>query len=144
MSDTFTTGDDVSLDIYDPDADTFDRIPGLTSFEPTARTTDLESHPLDGSDLFDIRYQGWNLSFEYDRQDGRIDNYFADREVRQRSGAPKKSLTVTQTIKEQDGSVTQFRFTGVVLKQDSSGTFKRDEKVTGRITGMASRRVRVV
>lgn len=140
MSDSFTTGQDATLDIYDPQDDTLDRIPGLTNFEATARTTDIESHPLDGSDLFDTRYQGWNLTFEYDRQNGRMDRYFADREARQRSGLPKGVLTITQTVQERDGSITQFRFTGVELKQDSSGSYQRDQKTTGRITGMAGRR----
>ncbi|WP_424139367.1 hypothetical protein [Roseomonas chloroacetimidivorans] len=139
MSDTFTTGQDVSIDIYDPVDGSIERIDGLTGFEATARTTDLESHPLNGDDLFDVRYQGFNLTMEYDRQNGKIDRYFANREARQRSGLPVPLITITETIREQDGSVTTFRYRKVVLKQDSSGNKQRDQKVTGRITGMGTR-----
>ena len=49
-----------------------------------------------------------------------------------------------ETIQEKDGSVSQYRYENVVLKLDGAGDYKGDSFVQLGLTGMASRRIRVV
>lgn len=139
FNDFGSVGTDVAISLYDPDADDFTRIPGITDFSATPMTTPLESHGLEGDDRFAVIYRGWNISFNYDRRNGLMDRYFADREARYRSGAPMRGITITQTIREVNGGVSQYRFVNVELQQDNLGTFNREDKVSGSITGRGSR-----
>ena len=140
----FTTGLDVSIDLYDASDRSIASIPGITSFSAKARTNKLESRTLDGENNFGTTHQGYEITIAYDRQDGRIDAYFAEKERRYREKLPSQTVTITQTIREPDGSLSQYRFEKVTLDQDDAGTYTRDEKVTGSITGMAGKRVDVL
>lgn len=143
FSDAFTVGTDVRLDIYDPATQSTIAIPGITSFEATPITGDMEHHGLDGDDRFAYTYRGWNITFEYDRLDGTLDRYFAEREARYRSGGSMRSLSVTQTILERDGSVNQYRFSKLDIRQSNAGRYNRDDKVTGTIEGRAGLREKI-
>lgn len=140
FQDGFTTGTDATVDLYDPQDGSLTRVAGLTNFSAKPRTKDLEHHGNDGVDRFGKLYLGWDVSFEYDREDGVLDRYFAAREARQRSGVAQGTITITQTIQERNGSITQFRFTRVELQQDDPGSFQREEKTSGKVSGMAGLR----
>jgi hypothetical protein len=135
----FTVGTDVSIDIYDPQDGSFTSITGITDFNARPMTQDLEHHGLEGKDAFATIYRGWEITAGYDRMDGKTDRYFAEREARYRSGLPQQTVTITQTITERDGSQSQYRFSGVEMKQDETGTYNREDKVTGRITARGTR-----
>ncbi len=139
----FSTGLDVALDIYDPVDNSISRIGGITRFRATPMTGDLESHTIDGEDRFGTTYRGWEMEIGYDRFDGLVDAYFAERERRYRAGLALQTVTVTQTIAERDGSVSQYRFERVTLKQTDTGDWNREDKVSGSLTGRAGRRVKV-
>ena len=137
----FTTGKDVSLVIQTPSGAL--TVPGITDFTADPLFTDLKSKPLTGIPIHGYIPDGWKLSFKVDRQDPNIDNYFASLEATYFAGGNITGGTVYETITEADGSITQWRYTGVVLKFDKAGDFSGDKKVEQNFSGMASTKVKV-
>lgn len=138
-----SVGTDASFDVYDPTVGAVVAVDGLTDFEATVITADLEWHGLNGNDAYAYTYRGWSFTANYDRLNGKLDAYFAEREARYRSGRALQTVTIVQTIREEDGSVSQYRFSKLDLKQSSSGRFNRDDKVTGTIEGRAGLREKI-
>jgi hypothetical protein len=52
-------------------------------------------------------------------------------------------VTITETITEASGSVTQWRYNGVALKYAEAGSWKGDAKVSQRISFRCTARVQV-
>ena len=102
-------------------------INGKTDYEIKPMYSDLKHKDLDGNTTYAYVPDGWSISMKVERRDQTIDNYFAQLE----------------SIRENDGSVSQFRYTNVVLKYDDAGNWKSDGFITVSLTGMATRRIRV-
>lgn len=94
--------------------------------------------------LFAEAPNGWKGTFDFDRTSQAIDIYFANFEADYYAGGNPVNGTITQTIAEADGSVTQFLFEGVAMKISQSGMWKAAEKVSQRIEWNASTRVRIL
>lgn len=140
----FTVGHDVSVDIYDATTGQIVSFPPPTGFEAEQITKQLTSEPLNGYPLFGENPMGWKGTLEFDRYDPSIDNYFASLEALFYSGGNIVSVSITQTIAERTGALSQYRFTGVALKLTSSGKFKSGDKVPVKIDWIASTRLKVV
>src|SRR5271163_3909762 len=136
----FTVGKDVSLVVQTP---TGALTVALTDFSADPVYADLKSKPLSGVPIFGYIPDGWKLSFKLDRQDSTVDSYFAALEAAYYNGTNRLSGPVYKTITETNGSLTQWRYTGVVLKLDKPGDFSGDKKVEQSFSGMASRKVQV-
>lgn len=140
----FNIGKDLSLDLVHPTQGVIP-IALITSFNARALKTRLTSKPITngGRTVNRVTYQGWEGTCELDRTDGVIDiltnlletNYFA--------GLPETYFMITETIRNPDGSVDQFRYTNVVFEPDDMGTFRGEEKVSQRFMFVASQRVKV-
>jgi hypothetical protein len=137
----FTVGKDVSLVIQTASGPL--TVPGLTDFSADPVYTDLKSKPIDGEPIFGYIPDGWKLSFKWDRTSPVVDNYFAQLEDDYFNGGNQLSGTVYETITESDGSLSQWRYTGVVVKLDKAGDFSGDKKVEQSFSGMGSRKVKV-
>lgn len=138
----FNIGKDVTLDIVDAVQGPL-RFKIKTRFEADPEYKDLRSEALDGVNRFGYVPAGHKLTFEFDRGDARVDDYFAARESDYFNGVVLPNVSVTETISNPDGSVSQYRYTDVALKLDKSGSFKSDSIVTQTISGMAARKVRI-
>lgn len=140
----FTIGHDVSVDIFDIVTGKQVVFPLVTGFAPDPQTVQITSKPLSGPPLYAEIPDGWKGSIEFDRTDPSIDIWFASREAAYWRGQSLFNVTITQTIQEKDGSVTQFRYPNVALKLSNSGNWKSTDKVSMKIDWMASTRVQVV
>lgn len=137
----FTVGKDVSLDIIGPQGPL--RFNLITMFTAKPEITDQKVKGLDGITRH-VRFpDGWAGSFDLERQDSTIDDYFAQLEANYYAGLNENPLTITETITEVNGSVSQYRFVGVLLKLDDAGDFKGDATVKQKVSFMASRRLKV-
>ena len=99
---------------------------------------------MNGEPIFAEAPNGWKGQLDFDRTDPSIDIYFDNFETAYWSGGNPLSGTITQTIQEKDGSVTQFVFTGVAMKLSQAGQWKAAEKVSQKIDWSAGRRRRVL
>jgi hypothetical protein len=136
----FTVGKDVSLVIQ---LATGPLTLTLTDFGAKVKTTSLESKPLNGIKQHAYIPDGWDLSFKVDRMDTSADDFWANFEAQYYAGVNQVAGVIYETISEADGSVSQWRFPGVVVKLDNAGDYSGDKKVEQTFSGMASKRIRV-
>lgn len=136
----FNIGKDVRVDITSGGAPLRPTI--VTAFQSRQETKSVQSDGLSGDCLYDELPCGWSGSFEYDRADSVLDDYFAQREANYYAGAVAPGVTITETIQEVNGSISQYRYTGVALKFDA-GEKKAESPVKQKLEFKASKRVKV-
>jgi hypothetical protein len=116
----------------------------ITEFMAKQKTVNLKSRPLNSPPVEKEIPDGWEFSFNMDRLGPVWDDYFARAEDDYWNNNPAAQLQINQTIKEKDGSISQFRFDVTSVKFDETGTFKQDDKVVQKVSGFASRRHQVL
>jgi hypothetical protein len=140
----FNIGKEVSLDLVHP---TIGIIPlGLvTSFESRPLKSRLNSIPITngGKAIYRNIYTGWEGTFDIDRSNGIVDALIQLLEDGYYGGQPETYFLLTETIRNPDTSVDEFRYKNVVLEPESHGTWKTEEKVTQKLAWVATLRERV-
>ena len=116
----------------------------LTSFTAKQVTVDLKSRPLNDRVQHQIIPDGWEGTFEFDRADSTLDDFFAQSEDAYYNGTNAADIYITQTIKDPNtGAISTYRFFGVVMKFDDIGKFTEDGKIEQKVAFMASGRRKV-
>lgn len=137
----FTVGRDVSLDIIGPSGPL--RFSLITGFSAKPDITDQKIKGLDGITRH-VRFpDGWSGSLEIERENSLVDDYFADLEANYYAGLNEKAATITETITEVSGAVSQYQYVGVLFKLDDAGDYKGDATVKQKLSFVASRRLKV-
>jgi hypothetical protein len=139
---TFSIGRDVSVDIVLPSGSHL-ILDQVTGFDAKPKMKKLSSVGLDGVNRHATIPEGWSLSFDMDRANVVMDDYWSQFEAAYYNGQTVFNATILQTIVEADGSHTQFRFEGVSLSFDDAGNWKSDQYVKQRVSGEASFRKRI-
>lgn len=142
MANDFNVGRDTVLDIIDP-VEGVKRFKIKTGADIQAIFNDLMSKGMDGITRRDKVPDGWRINFTFDRAGPEIDDYFARREELYFGGGELPKATITQTTKEKNGRVSQYRFTDCVLALANGGTFRGDAISTQAMEATASRRIKV-
>jgi hypothetical protein len=137
----FNTGKDVSLDINTPDGPM--RISKIMSFDAKPKTTSTEITPLNGLTDELLVPKGWTGTFEVERTDATLDKWWAGFEADYFNGVAQPAATVTETIREIDGSSSTFRYTNVILKLESAGKKEGDKTIRQSVSFTARRRLLV-
>lgn len=137
----YNTGKDVALDINGPYGPI--RISKIMSFEAKPKTTSQEITPLNGQTDELLIPKGWTGSFDVERTDNTLDNYWAQFESDYYNGVPQPAATITESIQETDGSVSVYRYINVILKLESSGKKEGDKTVKQSVSFTARRRIKV-
>lgn len=135
----YNTGKDTVLDIHTSNG--ILRVKNLTGFQSKQITHSLESKPLDGRILFAELPAGWDGSFDLERADPAVDAYFAQQEANYYGGLNSDVITITETITELGGNLSQYRYTGVALKLEDTGERRQDQVVKQKIAFKAARRI---
>lgn len=86
---------------------------------------------------------GWSGSFVIQRKSDVMDNYIAAQELGYYQGVNQSPLTITETITEVNGSVTQWQYTKVVIILEDNGNWSGTEIVKQRVTFQASTRIQL-
>jgi hypothetical protein len=137
----FSVGRDISLDIIGPSGPL--RFNLITGFNSKPDITDQKIKGLDGITRH-VRFpDGWSGSFDIARADSTIDDYFAQLEANYYAGLNEQPITITETITEVSGAVTQYRYLQVLLKLDDAGQWQGDQAVKQKLSFVAARRVKV-
>lgn len=132
----FNLGSDTNLDVIGPKGTI--RLSILTSFDPKALYKDLDSVAIDGTNRFFPVPAGHEGAFELDRADNVIDDFLASNEADFYAGLAQSTMTITQTIRELSGAVSQYQYTGVTLKVTDRGAWKGVQKVNVKVSFKAS------
>ena len=141
-SNQFSIGKDVTLDIIGPTGPV--RFSILTGFDSKPIYKSVESVALDGVDRFDDFPGGWHGSLKLDRTDSAIDDFFASKEEGFYTGLSSTQVTITETITEINGVLSQYRYSGVALTLQDAGSKSADAKIMMTVGFRASRRKKVV
>lgn len=139
---TFSIGKDVSVDIVLQNGGHL-ILNQITAFDAKPKMKKLNSVGLDGVNRHATIPEGWSLSFEVDRADATMDDFWAQFEAAYYNGQTVFNATILETVQEADGSVSQFRYEGVALAFDDAGNWKSDQYVKQRVTGEASFRKKI-
>jgi hypothetical protein len=134
-----STGIDVKMSFNDIDG--VQQFAILKNFQAKEDSTVDQRTYIDGKTRHPKFHKGWSGSFTTDRTNNVIDRYFALQEASYYAGRDQLPMTITQTITETDGSVTQYQFIEVVLVYDDAGTWSGEEVVSQSISFQASRRL---
>lgn len=138
----FTIGKDISLTIV-----TTSGILALpittTSFDSKPQYNKVRGVCLDGVNRGFNAPTGWDLTFTLDRSSSVVDDFFAQQEAGYYAGQNTLTGSISETIQEANGSVSQYRYTGVILALDDAGKFSGDAKVSQTISAFASQRLKV-
>lgn len=138
----FSVGRDVSLDIITPSGPI--RFNLITKFAAKMDITDKKIKGLDGITRHTRFPDGWTGSFEIERMDSTADDYFAQIEDNYYQGLNEQPATITETISEPNGSITQYRYMNVLLKYEDAGDWAGDSTVKQKISFVSARRLKVV
>jgi len=141
-SNSFNVGKDVTLQVVTPQGPL--NLPVTTTgFESKPQYSKLRSKGLDGVNRGANIPDGWEGSITLDRSNSVVDDFFAAQEAGYYAGQNVLNATITETIREINGSVSQYRYIGVCLSFDEAGSKKGDQLISQTIGFYASQRIKV-
>src|ERR1700682_1229246 len=116
----------------------------ITSFKSKPDTTDAKVKGLDGITRHVRFMDGWSGSFMIERQDSTVDDYFAQIEANYYAGLSEQGATITETITEPSGQMTQYRYIRVLLRLDDAGEWRGDATVKQSLSFVSSNRLKIL
>ncbi len=137
----FSVGRDYAVNVQTPSGPLVFNL--VTKFASKPEQTVRKIKGLDGITRNVIFPDGWTGQFEIERQDSAIDDYFAALEAAYYAGQNRAPCTITETITEANGAVSQYQYIGVNLQLDDAGAAAGDEVVKQVVSFMAQQRVKV-
>lgn len=140
---SLSVGRDCTVNVFDPTANGVVTIKNVTQFEAKPTNIQLKSKSLNGVVINATEPDGWAGSFMIDRVSANVDRLFALLETNYYAGINIQPQTITQTIQEADGTISQYRFIGVALNYSESGQWTNGKQVSQKIDWAASKRVLV-
>jgi hypothetical protein len=115
----------------------------ITAFQSKQDTQEQKIKGLDGITRHVRFFDGWSGRFNLERRDRTLDDYFNGLETDYYAGIDETEVTITETITEADGSVSQYRYREVLLKMEDAGEWRGDNTVKQTISFIASRRMTI-
>lgn len=138
----YTVGRDISIDIIGPNGPV--RFATRTGFEPKQETAEIKVRGSDGLTRTVTIPDGWTGTIDYERFDARLDDYFAGIEADYYAGKDILSVSITETIAEKSGAISQYRYIEVSLKYDAAGARGDPQStVKQKISWAAARRIKI-
>lgn len=113
----------------------------LESFHSVQVAPILSETAIDGITRHPQLHREWTGTLVFQRGSNVLDLYVAERERFYYEGGDQVNLTVTQTIKELNGTVTRFQFTDLVLEMEDGGTYSGTDIVRQSFSWKCRRRI---
>lgn len=137
----YSIGRDITLNLVTSSGTL--QVTGITSFKSKQETTEEKVKQINGT-VDNVRFfEGWSGTFMIERKDATLDQYFCQIEQDYFAGIQDGYVTITETITEQNGNVSQFRYRKVLLKLDDAGEWAGDKTVKRSMSFVASRKINV-
>jgi hypothetical protein len=115
----------------------------ITGFQSKQDTIEQKVKGLDGVTRFLRFFDAWSGTFTLERQDSTLDDYFSQLEANYYQGLTEFPVSITETIQENSGALSQYRYMNVMLKYDDAGEFRGDQTVKQSLSFVAHRRVKI-
>lgn len=112
-------------------------------FSAQQKNSKRETVALDGVNRHLNIPIGWTGSFEMERISPIVDTYLYNLEQAYLNGQTIPLITITETITETNGSVSQFQYQNCVIELENAGEWKGDELITQKINFSAQLRVQL-
>ncbi|MFZ6727343.1 hypothetical protein ACO0K2_17765 [Undibacterium sp. MH2W] len=136
----YSLGKDVTLVIIKPDGSVLN-IGKVTKFSSKQDDSTQKIKPLTGGTDHLRFFEGWNGSFDVERQGPDLDQYFAQLESNFYAGIQELPVTLQQTIVEPSGAVSQYQYVDAILQYADAGDWAADKSVSQKLNFMAARRI---
>lgn len=114
----------------------------LTDFESKQEKIKLKSRPINGKPINKWLPDGWTGTMTFDRVDATMDDYFSNEEEAYWAGGAVPTIYIQEIVAENDGSVSQYRYSGVQLEFDG-GSWAADKTVVQKANFVATDRPKV-
>lgn len=137
-----TIGKDVRLVIVTPSGTLNIPPAAITSFDAQPETTNEKRIGMDGEARHLVTHAGWKGSFEVDRFDSTLEDFWAQAEAAYYAGVNLPYGYIQETIQEPNGSISQYRYEKVVLDLKDLGKKEGDKTVKMKLDFLASRRIK--
>ena len=137
----FSVGRDLTLTIVTPSGPL--NLNLITGFDSSPDMPEIRVKGLDGITRHARFFDGWHGSFSIERSDNTVDAYFAQLEANYYAGFNELACTITETITEASGAVSQYRYLNVLLKLDAAGSWAGDQTVKQKLSFVAARRMAI-
>lgn len=137
----FSTGRDATLTIVTASGPL--NLNLITNFQSSMDSQEIKVKGMDGITRHARFFDGWRGSFSIERADSTVDDYFAQLEANYYAGINEQPATITETITEVSGTVTQYRYLQVLLKLDDAGGWAGDQTVKQKLSFVAARRIKI-
>ena len=141
MQGGYNTGKDVAIDINTPNGPI--RLSKIMSFDSKPKVTNQEITPLNGQTDELMIPKGWTGTFEAERVDSTLDDWWSQFESDYYNGVNQNPATITETIQEVGGGQTVWRYTNVILKLEDAGKKEGDKTIRQSMSFTARRRLKV-
>lgn len=113
----------------------------ITKFDAKPTTGDEKRVGMDGKVRHNVTHEGWTGSFEVDRFNSVLDDFWAEAEAGYFAGTALPWGTIQETITNPDLSVSQYTYTEVVLKLADIGSREGNKTIKQKLDFLASRRI---
>lgn len=138
-----TVGRDVSIDLMTSRGLLAIPAGAITDFASQPTTSSTSSKGLNGVTRHAVFPDGWTGALSVDRMSSQLDDYWAQLEADFYNGVNILPGTITETIQEPNGGVSQYRYTGVMFDYKDAGTKTANQLVKLKLNFMAARRIKV-
>jgi hypothetical protein len=139
----FSVGRDIAVDLYDAASKSIVSFNIRTGFGARQMTTEIKIKGLDGTTRYAYLPDGWGGTIDLERAGPDVEDYILGLEATYFAGQNVQANQITETISEPDGTITQYRYTGVMVRLPESGEWKGDASIKQRLEWVASRKVKV-
>jgi len=114
-------GPDITLNIHTPTGQI--TIPTVVNFMVNPTPEVRKSVGINGNILFAPIPLGYNGSMEIDRTSPAMEQFWTDYESQYYAGVNLQSSTITVTVREADGGITQWLISGVMFDAQAFGNW---------------------
>lgn len=134
-------GRDYSFGYYDSNTGSIVDLGDIQNVKITAQKHDIKSMPYNDVPRYGYIPDGYRVSFTITRTNAKVEDFAVAAEAFFNAGNVVKPGFLNETVKNPDGSVSRYQYTGFVFFLSDHGDISRETTVKLVGEGMASTKV---
>lgn len=140
---SMNVGRDYTFGLYDGNSGTVVDLGDVQNVHIKPQNHQIASRPYNDVPKFGYIPDGYAISFTIVRTGKELEEFALNLAGQFNAGNVIKPGFLNETIKNQDGAVSRYQYTGFVFALDDLGDVSRETVVKMALTGMASNKVRI-